>query len=113
MSCMDRKDMPERIYALRVETTWDDDGASDDRGKDRKPVRYLSLSSFVLDKAGRKYVIETMDLETFSSRQVAGLVTEAKGYRPLFMVPSSTVMRAEYLAEDVLSTADRAEGAPG
>ena len=99
--------MPERIYALRVETTWDDDGAFDDRKKDRKPVRYLSLSSFVLDKAGRKYVIETMDLETFGSGQVAGLVTEAKGYRPLFMVPSSTIMRAEYLAEDVLSTADR------
>ena len=98
--------MPERIYALRVETTWDDD-ASDDRKKDRKPVRYLSLSSFVLDKAGRKYVIETMDLETFSSRQVAGLVTEAKGYRPLFMVPSSTVMRAECLAEAVWSTAGR------
>ena len=39
MSCMDRKDMPERIYALRVETTWDEGGASDDRGKARKPVR--------------------------------------------------------------------------
>ena len=99
---MDRKDIPERIYALRTETTWDEGGASDDRGKARKPVRYLSLSSFVLDKAGRKYVIETMDLETFGSRQVAELVTEAKGYRPLFLVPSSTVMRAEYLAEDVL-----------
>ena len=99
--------MPERVYALRAKTKWDDGDEADDRRKAKKPVCCLSLSSFVLDKAGRKYVIETMDLETFSSRQVAGLVTEAKGYRPLFMVPSSTVMRAEYLAEDVLSTADR------
>lgn len=96
--------MPERIYALRTETDWNDCVLVYDRfGKCRSnPRKYLSLSSFVLDETGRKYVIETMDLETFDSRQVAGLVSEAKGYRPLFVVPSSTYMRSEYLAEDVL-----------
>lgn len=94
--------MPERVYALRTKTKWDDGDEADDRRKAKKPTWYLSLSSFVLDETGRKYVIENMDMETFDSRQVAWLVSEAKGYRPLFLVPSSTIMRAEYLAEDVL-----------
>ena len=99
---MDRKDTPERIYALRAKTKWDDGDEVDDSGKAKKPVRRLSLSSFALDETGRKYVIENMDMETFDSKQVARLVSEAKGYRPLFLVPSSARMRSEYLAEDVL-----------
>ena len=53
-------------------------------------------------ETGRKYVIETMGMERFDSRQVARLVSEAKGYRPLFLVPPSARMRSECLAEDVL-----------
>jgi len=91
---------PDRIYVLRTASEWITDGPGGVSCSGLR--RFLTVSSFRLDPSGLRYLLEQKDFERYESRAQAGLVTEASGYRPMLIVPSSSYMKGEYEAEDVL-----------